>query len=63
MTSGFFAVFSSSAARANLALVGPRAADVMDARLEERLRIVEGELLRVLAEAEEGRAAIGRDRA
>ncbi len=32
----------------------------MDARLEEGLRIVEGDLLRVLAEAEEGRAAFGR---
>ena len=44
----------------NLAAVGALAADVMDARLEEGLRIVEGKLLRVLAKAEEGRPALGR---
>ena len=44
----------------DLAPVGPRAADVMDAWLEKRLGIVEGEFLRVLAEADEGRPAIGR---
>ena len=60
MTSGFFAFFSKRGRAGDLAAVRPRAADVVDARLEERLRIVEGELLRVLAEAEEGRPAIGR---
>ena len=44
----------------DLAFVRPGAADVVDARLEERFRIVEGEFLRVLAEPEEGRPAIGR---
>ena len=64
MISGFFAVRSSGRGLASWSQVGPRAAGC-GGRVgsKKRVGIVEGLGLRVLAQADEGRAAVGRDRA